>query len=220
MQPKNRRPALGILLVVIGAVLLLDAARLIPLSLWWIAKWYTLLIAIGVFNLFTNNRTAGVILIAVGGLFLASGANLFDFNWNYVWPIVIIIIGLGFLFRNKIQSTEVINETDNFFDVVSIFGGSKQAVSGASLLGGRVTSIFGGSEVDLRSANLAPGAAIEVFTMFGATEILVPANWNVNVEVSSIFGGFENKRTPISSADAPLLKIKGMTILGGGEVKS
>jgi predicted membrane protein len=67
---------------------------------------------------------------------------------------------------------------------------------------------------------LAPGAIIEVFTMFGGTEIRVPGHWRVNVEVSSILGGFENKRTPVTTEDAPVLRIKGMTILGGGEVKS
>jgi predicted membrane protein len=127
---------------------------------------------------------------------------------------------LGFIFRNKLQGSEIINESDSVFDVVSVFGGSKQIVSGNAVKGGRVTSIFGGSEIDLRSANLSTGATVEVFTMFGAAEILVPGDWHVNVEVSSVFGGFENKRTPVTSPNAPSLRIKGFTMFGGGEVKS
>lgn len=220
MRPKNRRAALGILLVLIGAVVLLKNTGVFPESLWWIARWYTLVLAIGVFNLLTGNRTAGVVLSLIGGLFLLNGLDVFDLDWSYVWPVVIIIIGLGFIFRHRIESNEVINSEDDFFDVVSILGGSKQVVSGSSLRGGRVTSIFGGSEIDLTSAKLSSGASIEVFTMFGGTQIRVPADWRVNVEVSSILGGFENKRTPINNTEAPALKIKGMTILGGGEVKS
>jgi len=220
MKPTNRRAALGILLVVIGAVILLKNAGVFPDSLWWIARWYTLILAIGIFNLFTGNRTAGIILTLIGGLFLLDGVGLFDFDWKYIWPVIIIIIGLAFIFRQRIESTDLVKEDGDFFDVVSIFGGSKQSVTGKGVRGGRVTSIFGGSEIDLRSSDLAPGAVIEVFTMFGGTEIRVPGHWRVNVEVSSILGGFENKRTPVDTADAPVLRIKGMTILGGGEVKS
>lgn len=216
----NKRAALGVLFVAIGAVLLLDNMNLIPSALWWISKWYTLLIAIGVFNLFTNNKSAGVVLIVIGGVFMLSGIGVFNFNWNYVWPIIIIGIGLAFIFRGRLQGSDVISTSDNAFDVVSVFGASKQIVSGKAVQGGRITSIFGGSELDLRSANVAEGASVEVFTMFGGTEIIVPPEWSVNVEVSSIFGGFENKRSPVGASDLPSLRIKGLTIFGGGEVKS
>jgi predicted membrane protein len=114
MQPKNRRAALGVLLVVIGAVILLKNADILPDSLWWIARWYTLILAVGIFNLFTGNRTAGIILSLVGALFLLDGLGIFDFDWMYVWPVIIIIIGLAFIFRQRIQTTELVKGDGDF----------------------------------------------------------------------------------------------------------
>ena len=87
--------------------------------------------------------------------------------------------------------------------------------------GGRITSIFGGSEVDLTKAKALPGATIDVLTLFGGSEIRVPADWKIKIEVTAILGGFEDKRTDLShDDDAPVVVIKGLTMFGGGEIKS
>ena len=59
--------------------------------------------------------------------------------------------------------------------------------------------------------------------MFGGVEISVPRGWEVQVDVTSIFGGFNDKRGPVepsSDNDKKTLIIKGFAIFGGGEVKS
>jgi len=108
--------------------------------------------------------------------------------------------------------------------MLSFMGGGKRKITSDNFLGGKVTSIFGGSEIDLTSAKIQNNECmIDVFTMFGGSEIIVPRGWDVQVDVTSIFGGFDDKRGPIdNSGDEPnkVLRIKGFTIFGGGEVKS
>ncbi|MFT7020739.1 MAG: putative membrane protein [Cyclobacteriaceae bacterium] len=104
---------------------------------------------------------------------------------------------------------------------MNIFGGGNQIVSSPSLQGGRITSIFGGSEVDLRQSKAESGAIIEVTTIFGGSDITVPPDWKIKNQVTAILGGFEDKRTNIShDDDAPVIVIKGLTLFGGGEIKS
>ena len=136
------------------------------------------------------------------------------------WPVILIIIGLSFIFRHrKLTANKEIN--DNYFEAMNVFGGGNQIISSPALEGGRITSIFGGSEVDLRQSKALPGAKIEITTVFGGCDIMVPPDWKIKNEVTAILGGFEDKRTNIShDENAPIVVIKGLTMFGGGEVKS
>ena len=89
--------------------------------------------------------------------------------------------------------------------------------------GGHINCIFGGSEVDLTQATLADGVSeLEVNTIFGGVTLIVPADWRVQLKMTSIMGGFSDKRSYIKENTDPsrILIIKGSTIFGGGEIKS
>lgn len=214
-----RRTALGVLIILIGLVLLLNNLGSIPDSMWWLPRWYTLVAAVGVYNLFTGNRSSGIALLLVGGFFLLQALDIINFSWNYVWPALIILIGFSFIFRDRIGGgTQVLSSDEDYFDVNSLLGGTKQVVHGSKLRGGRVTSILGGSEINLSHAGLSEGAVIDVFTLFGGTKIRVPQGWRINMQTTAILGGFDNKRT--EPADGPILTIKGLVMFGGGEINS
>ncbi len=215
---RNRRALLGLFLVIIGAFILLDNLHILPRMPWWIFTWQMLLIAIGVFNLLLGNRTPAVVLIGIGAFFLLE--EIYYFNWRDFWPVILIIIGLAFIFRQRSMARGNVLQ-DNYFDALNILGGGNQKVASHKLEGGKITTIFGGSEIDLREAKPVDGATIEIFTMFGGAEITVPEDWNVKVEVTSILGAFEDKRSNVKTDDkSPTIRIKGMTLLGGGELKS
>jgi hypothetical protein len=61
---------------------------------------------------------------------------------------------------------------------------------------------------------------IEVVFIFGGSTMLVPADWNIQVEVFNIFGGYVDKRISSQIDPNKTVIIKGVTIFGGGEVKS
>jgi len=113
-----------------------------------------------------------------------------------------------------------------YIDDVAIFSGSTKKINTLNFKGGRMTAIFGGSEVNLSRSRLAPGENIlNVFFMFGGSEIVVPSDWNVVIEATPIFGGFSDERyisKDINSQDGnqSVLVIKGLVIFGGAELKS
>jgi predicted membrane protein len=90
--------------------------------------------------------------------------------------------------------------------------------------GGKLTAVFGGSEIDLFDCRLAEGTNyLDVFAMFGGTDITMPSDWNVKVEVLPIFGGFTDKRRKepnhVPDPERKLI-IKGLVLFGGGNLKS
>jgi hypothetical protein len=120
--------------------------------------------------------------------------------------------------KRRIESTE--DPASNEPIAASIYAGEKFVSSAAALRAARVITWFGGHDVDLRGATLDPsGAALELRTMYGGTQIVVPEGWRVRSSVLSIFGGtqvdIEDDRLP---ADAPLLELRGITLFGGVRV--
>ena len=66
------------------------------------------------------------------------------------------------------------------------------------------------------------GTVIDMFTMFGGTKLIIPGNWQVKSEATSLFGGFTDKRhiKPDQVISDKILLIKGVVIFGGVEIKN
>ena len=83
--------------------------------------------------------------------------------------------------------------------------------------------MFGGSEIDLTQAKLAEGVyTLEVNAIFGGVTVIVPSDWKIELKMTSILGGFTDKRAYIKENPDPskVLVIRGSAIFGGGEIKS
>lgn len=217
---KQKRALLGVILVAIGTLILLNQMEIIPGNLWWLLRWYTILIVFGIYNLLIGRRGTGIVLCAIGAVFLFDNLGFYNLNWSYVWPVALIGLGLLFIFRNSIGRSGIESVEDPHFDSTNVLGGGKIRVTGTPLKGGKITSIMGGSEIDLSKTAIQGEAVIDVFTMMGGAEIRTPENWNVINEVTSIMGGFQDSRSIQPTKDGPTLRIKGMTIMGGIELKS
>ena len=89
--------------------------------------------------------------------------------------------------------------------------------------GGDVTSIFGGTVLNFMKADIQGTAVLDVTAIFGGCEIIVPSNWKLKVDVTSIMGGVDDKRYPELLTDngpEKMLILKGSCIFGGLEIKS
>jgi predicted membrane protein len=217
---KNKKQVLGVFLIAIGIIILLSRMDMIPDALSWITKWYSILLAIGLYNLITGNRSAAFIMLIIGGVFLVNDQGWFFLSWNYILPVVLIGIGIVFLFRNTYSGIQEGELSDEVFDSTSILGGAKHKITGNPVRGGRITCIMGGAEIDLRKAVISQGAIIEIFMVMGGAKITIPEEWNVQFEVNSIMSGFDDKRSVTFSPDAPTLIIRGTAFMGGGEIRS
>ncbi len=224
---KYKTVAFGILVMAAGLVLLLRNLGVIerPVTR-FIFSWEMLVIVIGLVNLFGNSRLWGALLMLVGGVFLISRIYGMPLSfWQVALPSLIIIIGVVLLFSSlnffSRRKEHKISDSDDVIEDVAVFAGSERSINSESFKGGKILAVFGGSKIDMSKVTLAPGVnELEITCVFGGTSLIVPPDWNIKVEVFNIFGGYEVKRNPSMVDLNKILVIKGVTVFGGGEVKS
>lgn len=220
MESSNRKRALlGILFVLIGTLFLLDNMGIAIALPWYIFRWPMIFILLGVVNLLSGNFRPAFIFFGIGGLFYLDVFDVLEIS--DAWPVILIIIGLSFIFRGRKKPSTAGANNQHYFDEISILGGTEKTITSQRLQGGKITTFLGGSKIDLREANLQEGGAtIELFCMFGGTEITVPPNWEVNMDATALLGAVKDERKNTQAETVGVLHIKGFVMFGGGELKS
>ena len=94
----------GVLIVLVGGALLASNLGFFSYEIRrYIFRWEMILIAIGAITLINSeNRTTGIILMAIGGVFYMR--DFFDFHinfWQLFWPGMLILIGILLIFRHR-----------------------------------------------------------------------------------------------------------------------
>lgn len=114
------------------------------------------------------------------------------------------------------------SDENDILDSVSVFGGSHQHIHSKNFKGGDAIAIFGGCDVNLTQADFEGVIELDVVALFGGVKIIIPASWEVKSDVVAIFGGLDDKRSigPVSSEARKVVKIKGVTIFGGVEIRN
>jgi cell wall-active antibiotic response 4TMS protein YvqF len=224
----------GLAIIAVGVLFLLGNFG-VPVGFLW-EYWPVTLIAVGLAKLVdsrdTSGRTAGAILMLVGLVLIADKIHLpflRDKNLWDLWPLAIIVFGFMMLW-GALEGKGMVAGTPwrtpsapGSVSMFSIFGGSNRKVSG-DFKGADLVAIFGGGGLDLRYATMsADEAVVNVNAIFGGFEIRAPDNWQVQVQVSGIFGGHEDKThqpDPNLVPNPKRLLIRGATIFGGLGVKN
>lgn len=226
----NNRVIIGVILVLAGLFLVIRNTGFFPEFIDnVIFSWPMLLVAIGlVMTLGASEKSAGVIVMAIGGFFMIPLIFRETFHmYNMFWPSIFIIIGVIFI-ATKRRGWNVVTSKgtigDDYVDYVNVFSGGERQIVSENFRGGKISAVFGGIELDLTKAKLAPGRSeLEIACVFGGATIIVPDDWFVTIEVTPVLGGFTDSRklSPGRTVDpAKHLLIKGAVVFGGGEVKS
>ena len=208
----------GVCIVAVGGLLLLDTLHITDgaLSTWW----PLLLVVAGIAALVNDIRNYlwGLALVVGGVLFQLRALDIVSINpWEFFWPVVIILIGCSLIINRNTRSNI---KRASGEDVSAILGGVDQATVSEDYKGGNVTAIMGGAKLDLRKAVIKKEATLQVFTICGGIELLVPENVVVQPQATCILGAIENKQRGASTKSAPILYIAGTVALGGIEVKT
>lgn len=237
----NDRFYTGVVLILVGAAVLLKRMG-VPLPE-WLYDWSAIMILIGLLSgLKARFRGVSWIIITAIGVFFMLDEIVKDMNIRpYIWPVLIIGIGLLLLFKTKrniitVQDTisGFTSETkefeddahispDDYIDSTSVFGEVKKMVTSKNFKGGEVVCFMGGSQINLTQADIQGPVFLEVTIVFGGTKLVVPPNWEVRTETVAVFAGIEDKRNilPGSRFDPnKILIIKGTSVFGGIEIKS
>lgn len=220
----------GILVILLGALLLLDNLNVLDISGIWI--WIpSLFILLGLWQLLVNgfrHWVGPLILVSAGGVFqlAALGYLSWELLGQLIWPVGLIVAGLlVILNRSRIGQDQraTIDSTDSV-NVFAMFNGLSKQIQSTDFKGGELTAVFGGIELDLHQASIQTRPArLNVTAMFGGTEIRLPANWHVKLNIIGLFGGSSDERR--ASTDKPEpgeadLVISGLAMFSGVSVKS
>lgn len=220
----------GLLVITTGVLLIYNNMGMLdPKTKSIVFSWQMLLIALGFINLFgRSSRIFGLILMSVGGFFILPEFMDLPANFTHTfWPLLVVIGGLLIIFFSLYNFRKLghvrQSKTDEVIEDVLVFSGAERNVSTDNFKGGKTVNVFGGSSYNFSHATLAPGTnVLEVICVFGGTKIVVPRNWNIKIEVTSVLGAFEDKRTfngDVISTENTLI-IKGVAVFGGGELVS
>jgi predicted membrane protein len=237
VQSQTARIFIGVGLILLGILYFLREVDVIGTHINDIIfSLPTFVLIIGVV-LFVNSRRKSLayLLMALG----AAGMIIKSFNLDYsafVVPVILLALGFYIIYRHVEKQREAelggnmanlrskYNSEYDVIEEVSVFGGSKKIINSNNFRGGNITIIFGGSEIFLRDCQLSDGEnVLDIFVIFGGCDLTVPNNWNVKIDVISLFGGFSSKKynyTKVDDVDEnKTLIIKGLVLFGGGEVK-
>ena len=216
----------------LGLFLIADLADIVPWRMRdFLFTWQALLIFLGIIFISSKeSKGTGVILIAIGSFFLLPKFMDLPSNWSSLfWPAMLILLGLVVIFGsrrhggsgNYFGGGKRKASSEDYLDDVDVFGGGDRVITSQKFEGGKITHIFGGSKYDMTNAQLAPGRNhLEIVWIFGGSKFIIPEGWNVKVEVTSIFGGFSDKRVRsmiVKDTDRSIT-ITGTCIFGGGEI--
>ena len=261
-------------LVIVGGLLLVrQMGAGIPE---WIFSWQILLIVIGIFSGLAHAfRGPGwLIMILVGTFFLMDqlipGLDIHRF----IWPGIIIVVGLVMLIRPKKphwmdhdwhdrwsqrdrerwqrrrqrrgypgytdKTTNPGNTSDpnmgstgnagpnsksfsseDYIDATTVLGGIHKNILSKNFKGGDITIFMGGAEINLSQADIQGTASLDITQIMGGTKLIVPSNWEVRSQLTSVFGNIEDKRQNIGSTDPQkVLIIDGTSVFGGIEIRN
>lgn len=150
----------------------------------------------------------GLILLILGVLFLVNNLEVASFGHvvRTYWPLILILIGIGILFRGQRHSvytggsesgqtfssaasgTGAETSADTISET-SVFGNISLKPVSKNFRGGTLSTVFGSIDLNLTSAELAGGEQhLGANSVFGSVHITLPKDIGLYVRSSCLFG--------------------------------
>ncbi len=208
---------LGVVVVLAGILLLLERTGVVEIDLGAIAStlWPLVVVLVGIVSLALVPRAwfGPAVIATVGVVLLLDRLHVLDVSvWDYLWPVAVILIGLGIALGAARSGDE------RHITALAFWWGAERRTRTQDFRGASLTAIMGGVELDLRDADIQERARIDVFTFWGGVDIKVPRGWDVRTTGLPLMGGWEN-RTERPPAGAPVLEVRLVTVMAGADVR-
>ncbi|MBR5957926.1 MAG: hypothetical protein IKZ99_06145 [Salinivirgaceae bacterium] len=246
----NRRHRLswGIVLIVIGAVLGLQFAGMLPEPLYFaLFRWQSIFLAIALAKLIQGEFRASLVCLAIGvatnyyGWSRLIDSLLSDGSVNgreisaIFWAALFVGVGLILIFTKPRHNNHfkaeggfaakhghIEQNTDNEgrIDYNFCFSGSEQVFMEPVFRGGNIKATCGGIMLDLRHTTLPEGdTTLNIDATCGGFTLKVPSNWKVVNQCSFVLGGITDKRFAVDMDNTRRLIITGRCVMGGGSIE-
>lgn len=219
----------GLVLITLGIIIGLNAFEIINVDIFF-DGWWTLFIIVPCFiGLFKEReKTGNIIGLLIGIALLLCCQDILDFDmiWKLALPVVLIIIGISFIFKDTFnhkinEEIKKLNENrtkDGGY--CATFAGQNIKFDGEKFNGTELTAVFGGVKCDLTKAIIENDVVINATSVFGGIEIYVPDDVNVKIKSSSIFGGVSEKRkSDVKNENSHTIYVNATCIFGGVDIK-
>lgn len=227
----------GLFIIFFGSVFLAERSGVhVPE---WLLSWESILIAIGTVMLFRHNfrHFIGYALITVGAAFIIDDYYPQIIDTKLILPVLVILFGVVmvakatnlFGSKKKRSSSNVMFDEDSeitgddYIEATTLFGGVKKNVTSKNFRGADINTTFGGTEINLTKADIQGPITISSRTTFGGMTLIVPSNWQVNSEITAVFGSVEDQRgVPSDNQYEPgkVVTLEGSCTFGGVEIQS
>lgn len=248
----NSKVGFALLLVLVGGILLGFNLGVIPVEYKNILiSWQMLLIVLGFLALFRRHLIGGFALLSVGTFFILPLVGrcfpaIFNDSFSDLhtyWPVLLIIVGILFLFKKKdkkwqhrcgasveespveiLDANSHAEDKSGYIEKSVMFSNIEQIVFSSDFKGGDVNVAFGEVKLDLRKVtSLNEKNRMEINVMFGAAVIYVPENWHLNMKSSNMFADIQDKRHKIDTYQETnnlTLHLKASCLFGSIEIRN
>lgn len=213
---------LGALIVLIGVLQLGQTTDLYTLEYLfdYIPSLFVLLGLYVIVRSGFRNRFGPLLIIAVAGAWQLVELEYVAAEevWQF-WPLFVVFFGLSVIFSQwRRRPTEA---REDHVSALAVFGGSEKRSASKTFSGANLTALFGGAEPDLRDAEVAdPPAHVSVIALFGGVSVIVPREWNVELDVLPILGGVADERSRGEREHDDLnLVVSGFAAFGGVSIE-
>lgn len=218
----------GIVLVIIGVILTLNALEITNINIFF-DGWWTLLIIIpsAIELIAREDKFWSAVWLIIGILLLLACRDILDFDliWKLTIPVIFILIGINLIFRDKIdrkmekKSKELKEKGQHLEEYCATFGEIKEDFNNQEFNGANVTAVFGSVDLDLRNAVINEDKLIKTCAVFGGIEMIAPENVNIKVKSIPIFGATSNKTGRKYDEKLPTIYVDSFCMFGGVDIK-
>lgn len=213
---KISRIILGISIVILGILMGLNVLGVVNYSNFF-RGWWTLFIIVPSLSYIVTakDKALSIIFFVIGVLLFLACQNLIDFEvvWRLILPILIIGVGLSFIFK-FLKSDEETKKNE----VGVVFGKDSIEVN-KKYNGGELNAVFGTLTYDLSNSDISKDIMIETTSLFGKVNIILPKNVNVIAKNTTVFGKVKNGRKKDKKDNTNTVFISSKAVFGGVSIK-
>jgi hypothetical protein len=191
----------------------------------FIDYWPLVFVAIGLVKLLSPGpgRAWSLLWIVAGVWLLLNNLNLLAFDFWDLWPLVMVLAGLGLVAGALRRGGRTGYRTDEAeVRALAVMAGNELTNASRQFTGGDLAAVMGACHADLRGASIEAGteAVLDTFAVWGGVEITVPEDWEVLSKVIPVMGAFEDSTRPPLVASGKRLVVRGFAVMGAVEVNN
>ena len=215
----------GIILIGVGIIIGLNSLGIANINIFFEGWWTLFIIIPSLADIIKKpNKTSNYGWLVLGIVLLLCAQDILKFEviGKLILPVILVFIGLSLLFKDKVgkkvkEKIKTLND-EGLEEYYATFSGQEINKAGEEFKGASLNAIFGGIDLKLKEAKIQKDILINATAVFGGIDIMVPANVNVKVQSTSIFGGTDNKITK-QTENLPTIYVKAFCLFGGTDIK-